>query len=161
MGSWLHRRCLGCYAPFPRDSSWANDCLVQGVKQPGPLASVQDNSWYDSLPRVLQREQSMARCFLKPYFLLSFSPCPIPLPPLPCKVLLRAAGLTADGKGKGVMRRMKVVRWYFTLPEHRLRAAYIVKHFHKSWHTVPQNKNSCIWNCCIRNYFSKAGEFCQ
>lgn len=44
MGNWLHRRCLGCYAPFCRDSSWANDCLVRGVKWPGPLASVQDNS---------------------------------------------------------------------------------------------------------------------
>ena len=91
MGSRLHRSCLGCYAPFPRDSSWANDCLAQGVKQPGPFASVQDNSWYDSLSRVLQREQSVPRCFLTPYFLLSFSPCPIPLPPLPCKVLLRVS----------------------------------------------------------------------
>lgn len=88
---WLHTRCLGCYAPFCTNSSRASDCLVQGVKWPGPLASVQDNSWYDSLSRVLQREQSVPTMVLKPYFLLSFSPCPIPHPLLPCKVLLRVS----------------------------------------------------------------------
>ena len=80
---------------------------------------------------------------------------------LSCKLLLRAAVHSADSHYKGNMAWHQLLGNYSAVPVYSVRTADIIQHFHKFRHWCTSQKNSCIRNSFVCNYYISIFGNCQ